>query len=63
MKVKLELPDPNRKPGEVRWKIVEMPGAPRSGDYLYWDGEELVVQAVMWTPQERDLDLLVICVE
>lgn len=63
MKVKLELPDPEGKPGEVCWTIIDMPGAPRPGDFLYWNKQELVVQHVMWLPQERDLDLLVICVD
>jgi hypothetical protein len=62
VRVKLELPDPDNKPGEVTWRYADLPGVPHRGDFIQWEKQDLVVQDVLWTPQDPQIDLLVVCV-
>ncbi len=61
VRVRLELPDPEGKPGDFRWRDMDLPAVPQIGDVLEWDDEEYEVKDVMWTPQSKEKDVVVTC--
>lgn len=47
-------------PGELDWSTqVEMPAAPRRGDYVEVEGVTAHVEVITWTPDGEDTDVIV----